>query len=156
MLLHFLFEALRTLSLKPMHLSLPAVLWIRLRMDPHLFGCNRSESVFGNANPDPDQGIWIRIWECKSGSGSRSIEIDKIKKTGFLPFKKAFVIRRYVLWSTLNIFFMYLKGAQAWDIREQVFYTNQTCTDRRLGDWRKNVISHVGLFIWRFLLRISY
>jgi hypothetical protein len=37
-------------------------------------------------DPDP-------YWECRSGSGSRSTEIDKIltNKPGFLPFKKAFV-----------------------------------------------------------------
>ncbi len=32
-----------------------------------------------------------------------------------------------------------IKGAQAWDIRERVFYTNQTCTSRWLGDWRKKM-----------------
>jgi hypothetical protein len=31
------------------------------------------------------------------------------------------------------------KGAQAWDIRERVFYTNQTCAARWIGDWRKNM-----------------
>ncbi len=33
----------------------------------------------------------------------------------------------------------YVKGAQAWDIRRRVFYTNQTCPARWLGDWRKNM-----------------
>jgi len=32
-----------------------------------------------------------------------------------------------------------VKGAQAWDIRDRVFYTNQACTDRWLGDWRKKL-----------------
>ncbi len=50
-----------------------------------------------------------------------------------------------------------IKGAQAWDIRERVFYRNQTCTDRWLGDWRKkNEFSLVGVFIIRFSQRISY
>ncbi len=31
------------------------------------------------------------------------------------------------------------KGAQAWDIRDRVFYTNQACTDRWLGDWRQKL-----------------
>ncbi len=31
------------------------------------------------------------------------------------------------------------KGAQAWDIRERIFYTNQTCTGRWLGAWRKKM-----------------
>ncbi len=49
------------------------------------------------------------------------------------------------------------KGAQAWDIRERVFYWNQTCTDGWLWDWRKkNEFSQVGVFSLRFSLRISY
>ncbi len=30
-----------------------------------------------------------------------------------------------------------LKEAQAWDIRERAFYTNQTCTGGYIGDWRE-------------------
>ncbi len=37
------------------------------------------------------------------------------------------------------------KGAQAWDIRERVFYTNQTCTGRWLGE--KNEISQVSVYL---------
>jgi hypothetical protein len=49
------------------------MLWIRIRIDPHSFGCPGSGSVF----------------EC--GSGSRSIKIDQNlqNKPSFLPFKKA-------------------------------------------------------------------
>jgi hypothetical protein len=41
------------------------------------------------------------------------------------------------LFSLLTTF----KGAQAWDFRERVFYTYQTCTGtaRWLGDWQKNM-----------------
>ncbi len=31
------------------------------------------------------------------------------------------------------------KGAQAWDIRERFFYTNQMLMGRWLGDWRKKL-----------------
>ncbi len=58
---------------------------------------------------------------------------------------------------TRSMLSIHLKGAQAWDIRERVFYINQTCTERWLGDWRKkNEFSLVGVFIIRFSQRISY
>ncbi len=60
------------------------VLWIRIRMDPHSFGCLRS--VLGLR-------IRIRIRNQEYGNLPKFTN-----KPGFLPFKKAFVPMRYIFW----------------------------------------------------------
>ncbi len=48
-------------------------------------------------------------------------------------FNSAVILGKYLCNTLL------LKGAQAWDIRERIFYTNQIRTGRWLGDWRKKM-----------------
>ncbi len=63
----------------------------------------------------------------------------------------------YVYAYYIEMLYNILKGAQAWDIQELFFYTNQTLMVRWLGDWQKNWnFESWSHYFLRFLPPISY